>query len=1155
MTSVTRTLGGRVVLALVGALLALPLSGCIFGYTGRVLFGPAGNSYDLGLLKLESDEAAQYRAAAKPLQTANPCVPQPGQSSNDPAIFTGTSTVNILDESHDTWIPAMFGDVGALSDAAKAVVRDQGIGITAIGCVISLSSGPTPTTKAEQIIGTTQGVLGVDPLNSWFWVYAGLEQSHVQYLLAGFNDFFVAVSPGTGGPLWSCNTQTHACTDASAGLSTSVTQVNTLAMSPGSLGVPLAGTNAGAWRWQTGVWTETAGLSGVSVTDIGVGNGNPIWYGSADGLWVSMNGGTSAARVSSLPRESVTALAAAGSDVDVNFATSGLRSSSDSGSTFIPHAGPPGSSTIFGLAEYKNGLIALTDIGVFRTMDRMTWTPFSTGLFGGRVNQFAVGANGPVAATDGGLFSSKDGGAWTPRFYGAWSVVLAQAQNVFAMGASATRSVDGGQTFVPSVTGLPQGQGPPSGAASNDATFFVTFSSSGLYKSLDFGATWTYVPIGSASTFPATAVAANGSLVVVGGSSGQVAGSTDGGITFVPWTATGSAAVLSLTVQGSDVFAGLAGNGVEKTSDSGMTWTQAGDDLGSTSVLSLAGTGSPASFARHAEAASGTTRFAGMAGDPTLFAGTSGGLYMSTDAGGSWSLASKGLFGTAVKALYAAADRLYVGTNGLGGQEILLPLSVTRIVPVVVDVTSGAAHYTSELSLTNRGSTPVSVSLTYTASLGTGSGTVDENLGAGQQLVIPDVIAYLRNKGLALTGSQAGTLVLTFLGAEAPDVVAATARTTALTAAPQPVGNAGLAYSAVSPGIGTTGRLIVYGLRSNATDRSNLAVFNTTTDPVTVKVTAYSGDGTGQSVVIAASETLGPYGWYQYNGILGTAGFANGYVAVERVSAAGAFSAYGVVNNNGTNDGSFLLPHVEGGLLPYLNVPVLVETSTFLSELVLANSGSTIAHLTLTYMESLDAAGGGGSVAVTLAPGTQQIIPNAIAYLRSHGASIGPPGRNYAGALHIVEYGAAIDDIYAGARTASPSPGGGQFGLFTPAFYPGTEGAGSAYIYGLRADANNRSNVAVVNTGPAGAGSVTLRLQAYDGDAGGVAAGDPTDLVVAPGAWKQVDGFLGSKGVANGWVKVTLISGSAPWIAYGVVNDGGAPGQRTSDGAYVPMSR
>ena len=63
----------------------------------------------------------------------------------------------------------------------------------------------------------------------------------------------------------------------------------------------------------------------------------------------------------------------------------------------------------------------------------------------------------------------------------------------------------------------------------------------------------------------------------------------------------------------------------------------------------------------------------------------------------------------------------------------------------------------------------------------------------------------------------------------------------------------------------------------------------------------------------------------------------------------------------------------------------------------------------------------------------------------------------------------------------------------------------------------------------------------------------PYTLTLAPGQWGQISGILANAGVANGWVRITRTSGTAPWVAYGVVNDGGAPGQRTGDGAYVPM--
>ena len=58
---------------------------------------------------------------------------------------------------------------------------------------------------------------------------------------------------------------------------------------------------------------------------------------------------------------------------------------------------------------------------------------------------------------------------------------------------------------------------------------------------------------------------------------------------------------------------------------------------------------------------------------------------------------------------------------------------------------------------------------------------------------------------------------------------------------------------------------------------------------------------------------------------------------------------------------------------------------------------------------------------------------------------------------------------------------------------------------------------------------------------------------LAPGGWFQFTNLLAAAGVQNGWVLVRRIAGTAPWIAYGVINDGGAPGERTGDGAYVPM--
>jgi hypothetical protein len=477
-------------------------------------------------------------------------------------------------------------------------------------------------------------------------------------------------------------------------------------------------------------------------------------------------------------------------------------------------------------------------------------------------------------------------------------------------------------------------------------------------------------------------------------------------------------------------------------------------------------------------------------------------------------------------------------------------------------VNTGRDHFRSQATLTNRGITPVTARLTSTPTFGDrkGGGWIDVALAPGQQRVLDDVLGYLRAEGLPIpTASQAapqgGTLALRFSGASSVDAVAMTTRTGAETVSPQPAGRAGLAYAGVPSSQGVTTEATLFGLRHDEKDRSNVAIANTTADWVQVRVTAASGSGDGKKVVVRDAFDIPPFGFSQISSVLESAGITQGWVTVERTGTSGAFAAYGVINDNETGDGSYVWPTVRGVSGSSITVPVLVETGAFESELVLANRGASPATLTLRYVESLAPdAGAGGATSVTLQPGRQLVIPGAIDDLRKRGVGVGPRGAaGYAGALRVTVSGAALEDVFAGARTASPSPAGGQFGLFAPGLYEGQEAGAAAYLYGLRADSLNRSNVAVAHAGGEGASPITLRIQAYDGDRGGVASGSPWFANLVPGQWFQAPNFLATSGVSNGWVKVTRTVGASPWLAYGVVNDGGKPGERTGDGAFVPM--
>jgi hypothetical protein len=490
------------------------------------------------------------------------------------------------------------------------------------------------------------------------------------------------------------------------------------------------------------------------------------------------------------------------------------------------------------------------------------------------------------------------------------------------------------------------------------------------------------------------------------------------------------------------------------------------------------------------------------------------------------------------------------------------PTRETLIVPVVVDATAttGNARYSSELTLTNEGTATVTATIFFRPS-GEGAGpevSGNEALRAGSQTTLPDVLSWLRRQGsnslTATSVSQMGTLRIELEGSSQPGLVHASVRTTAATSDPYPEGAAGLSYTASSPATYSQTSATVFGLRSTEEDRSNLAVFNPGAIPVTVRVTAWSGDGSGRSAVVSDAMTVPAYGWIQFNRVLDAAEITNGWVTVERTSESGQFGTYGVVNDNATNDGSFIDPVRPPAAGRSLTVPVLVETSVLRSELILANLSGDEAEVTLEYVESGSPSQGPATAAtVLLAPRTQLILPEAIQFLRELGLVDANREGTHLGSVRVTVSRVPLSAIFAGARTASLTAAGGRFGLFTPCVYEGEEATTHAQVLGLRSDGMNRSNVAVINASVAGGSSVTLELRTHDGDAEGLERGMRQTVTLLPGQFRQFNNILASNGIRNGWVSIERVSGSAPWLAYGVVNDGASPGERTGDGAYISM--
>ena len=298
--------------------------------------------------------------------------------------------------------------------------------------------------------------------------------------------------------------------------------------------------------------------------------------------------------------------------------------------------------------------------------------------------------------------------------------------------------------------------------------------------------------------------------------------------------------------------------------------------------------------------------------------------------------------------------------------------------------------------------------------------------------------------------------------------------------------------------------------------------------------------------------SLPPGGFHQYNRILSQAGFDNGYVKVERVSGTAPYYAYGVINDNFNSDGSFVFPLTESSLVGTSGqtLPVIIETEAFNSELTVTNFSAS--HKTVDFSFVADAVDTGDETAtfsLELKAGEQHILPDIVEELRRMDITgIGRANRAFVGALFATTAEGDMSGIVIGARTGAPDQRGGQYSLFYNGVPYGSASVESAWIYGLQQNEENRSNLALVNTGEVDGSSSTFEITVYDGSE--KSQPRTRSVVLDPRRWTQVNGILGD--VRQGYVQVRKTSGNNPFVTYGVINDGGRPGVRSGDGAFLP---
>ena len=476
----------------------------------------------------------------------------------------------------------------------------------------------------------------------------------------------------------------------------------------------------------------------------------------------------------------------------------------------------------------------------------------------------------------------------------------------------------------------------------------------------------------------------------------------------------------------------------------------------------------------------------------------------------------------------------------------------TIFVPVVLSAAGQKqSFFTSELTLVNRGAQAASLHYTYTADQGGGSGTATDGLAEGRQTIMPDAIGYLTNLGIPIPGSgnRSGTLRVEVSGSSEVSVVTRTTTTV-------PDGRAGLAYPGIVENEGFQEAVYLCGLRQNSQDRSNVAFQNMGAPgdgPITLRTTVFSGRADDTSPRVVREMALPPGGFHQYNEVLKELGSpAQGYVKVEKVEGEAPFYAYGVINDNFNSDGSFVFPATESSLVGSSGqtLPVIIETGTFQSELTLTNFSASEKTIDFSFVaDAVDSGDDTAEFKLTLKAGEQTILPNLVGWMRQEVVEgIGPGNRAFVGALFATPAEGDMSGVVIGARTGSPDGRGGQFSLFYNGVPYGSASTESAWIYGLQQNAENRSNLAVVNTGEIDDSFSTFKITIYDGSSDSQPR--TRNVTLGPRRWTQINGILGN--ASQGYVQVTKTSGNNPFVTYGVINDGGRPEERSDDGAYLP---
>ncbi|MBI1764569.1 MAG: hypothetical protein HYR56_24350 [Acidobacteria bacterium] len=350
---------------------------------------------------------------------------------------------------------------------------------------------------------------------------------------------------------------------------------------------------------------------------------NKVFLGSTVGLLSSENGGQTWQIASGLP------------PVGSNFTYAPFASGATVYTALFASAAPDAESTLY----------VSTDNGA-------TWTqkmrlPFSQIIYD-------LLAEGPTVflGTPGGVLRLNDNGAslefknkgLRSSYSSSDVAVLGNRVFVSSLGGGLWVTADSGATWRQLKNGLPYFAFVSAVSAVGNTLYTATNQPFGLYRSTDFGETWTPagkgLPPADFNSFP-TVLAANGGKLYLGFDSKGLWLSADNGENFAPVTSglPGTAYIWSLAFRDNAVFVATNGAGAFRSMDGGNSFTAINTGL-----------------------TTQTTRSLQVAGD-MLFLTSGNGVYRSADSGGLW---TRVLTNAAYDSIARSGGTLYVAGTGAG---------------------------------------------------------------------------------------------------------------------------------------------------------------------------------------------------------------------------------------------------------------------------------------------------------------------------------------------------------------------------------------------------------------------------------------------------------------------------------------------------------